>query len=258
LKILITNDDGIYAQGLWALVEEIRQLGEVLVVAPDREQSAVSTSLTLHQPVRVKEANAPIEGIKAYAVEGTPGDSVVLALGLLAKDIDLVLCGINNGSNLGNDVLLSGTVGAALQGYFYGLSAIAISVAVTEEARYDVAAKVAGLVVKKFQEGLLPQRFLLNINIPDSPASEIQGIELTRVGQRSYREDIRKGPDWKKGYYWITRETPQGDEEVGTDIWAVRRGRISITPLHSDLTSHQSPYLKELCLSLWQWLHNLT
>lgn len=252
LKILVTNDDAIHAPGLWALVQELKQVAELLVVAPDREQSAVGTSFTLHRPLQIKRKRPPIKGIETYAVNGTPTDSVVLALGLLAKDkVDMVFSGINKGSNLGNDVFISGTVGAALQGYFYGLPAIAISVKVIEEARFDVAAKLAGLLARMAQQGSLPRRFLWNINLPDLPLSGIRGIEITRLGHRSYREDIKEEG---RGYYRIVRENPEPDGEPGTDIQAVTEGIISITPLQSDLTATGSFPPEELCHSLFQKL----
>ena len=252
MKILLTNDDGIHAEGLWALAEEVARVREVVVVAPDREQSAVGTSVTLHHPLRVKKVHSPIPRIETYSVEGTPADSVILALNTLFKDkIDLVISGINEGSNLGNDVLISGTVGAALQGHFYGIPSFAISVGALGDVHYDVAAKVGALVAGVGAEGLLPKEILLNINLPNLPAREIQGIEITRLAGRSYLDNIKRGHDGKREYYWIVRGTPVWDEEEGTDILALRKGRISLTPLQLNLTyPSRLPALEGLCASL--------
>ncbi len=227
--ILLTNDDGIYAPGLWALAQALED-EEIIIVAPDREQSAVGTSITLHNPLRIKEIkNTPVPGIKTFSVEGTPADSVILAIRYLARDkIRLVISGINEGANLGNDVFISGTVGAALQGYFYNIPSIALSVGSYKNPRFDVASKFAKLMVR---ENLLPHGFLLNINFPNLPLDEIEGVEITRLGVRSYMDEIKKGHDGKREYYWIVRGEPVWDEIPGTDIWAVRRKRISITPL---------------------------
>ena len=148
MKILVTNDDGIYAKGLWVLAAELRKVAEVIVVAPDREQSATSSAITLHQPLRLTQVRTQMAGIKAYSIEGTPADSVILALGIL-DDIGIVFSGINEGINLGDDVLLSGTVGAALQGYLRGLPSIALSVVAEEDIHFEVAARFASLLADK-------------------------------------------------------------------------------------------------------------
>ena len=143
MRILVTNDDGIAAPGLWALVEELRSIAEVIVVAPDREQSGVGTSVTLHQPLRVRQVTPIVPGIETHVVEGTPADSVIIALRMVLRDrLDLVVAGINEGSNLGTDVLISGTVGAAFQGYFHGLSAIAVSVASFDNLHFGPACRI--------------------------------------------------------------------------------------------------------------------
>ena len=257
MKILITNDDGIYAEGLWTLVEELQQIGKVLVVAPDREQSGIGTAVSLHRPLRINKMTPLIAGIETYAVEGTPADSVILALRYIAKEkVDLVFSGINKGSNLGYDVLISGTVGAALQGYFYQLPSIAISTAHNGKAQFGAAARLARLLVERLQNETVLAHFLWNINLPDSPLEQIKGIEVTRLGQRSYGEEVkgRRRPGGQRSHYWITRETPYEEGEEGTDIWALRNGRISITPLQTDLTSSSSGYIEGLCQPLFQGL----
>jgi len=245
LKILITNDDGIAAPGLWALAEELKSVAEVVVVAPDREQSGVGTSVTLHQPLRVRTARPIVAGIETYAVEGTPADSVIMALRMLLDDkLDLVVAGINEGSNLGTDVLISGTVGAAFQAYFYGLPAIALSVASFDNLHFEAACRISSFLAQQLTAGNLPQRFLLNINLPNLPLDQIAGIEITQLGERSYTDAIKRGGvkaghDGKRNYYWIAHSEPVSREDKGTDVWALRQKKISITPLHNDLTSHE-------------------
>jgi 5'-nucleotidase len=239
LRILVTNDDGITARGLWALVRELRRVAEVVVVAPDRDQSGIGTAVTLHHPVRVSPVPPEATRVESYAVEGTPADTVILALKTLLKDkkIDMVFSGINEGSNLGNDVLISGTVSAALQGYFYGLPSVAISVAAIKRVRFDVAARFAALVAQQVAAGDMSQKFLFNINLPNLPLPKIHGVEVTRLGERSYMDNIKAGHDGKRKYYWIVRGKPDWIEVKGTDIWALGQNKISITPLHSDLSS---------------------
>jgi 5'-nucleotidase len=238
LRILVTNDDGIAARGLWALVRELRRIAEVVVVAPDRDQSGIGTAVTLHHPVRVSPMPPEVTRVEAYSVEGTPADTVILALKTLLKNsVDMVFSGINEGSNLGNDVLISGTVSAALQGYFYGLPSVAISVGSIKKVRFDVAAKFGALIAQQVAASNMPHKFLLNINLPNLPLDKIAGIEITRLGERSYMDNIKAGHDGKRKYYWIVRGKPDWKEVEGTDISALGKNRISITPLHSDLSS---------------------
>jgi len=251
LKILVTNDDGIAAAGLWALAEALQSVAEVVVVAPDREQSGVGTSVTLHQPLRVRPVRPIVAGIETYTVEGTPADSVIIALRMLMKDkLDLVMAGINEGSNLGTDVLISGTVGAAFQAYFNGLPAIALSVASFDNLHFEAASRLASLLAGQFADGKLPVRFLFNVNLPNLPVDQIKGVEITQLGERSYtdavkRGGVRAGHDGKRNYYWILHGEPESKEEKGTDVWALRQNKISITPLHNDLTSHEQLALLE-------------
>ena len=261
MKILVSNDDGIAATGLWALAEALQSAGEVVVVAPDREQSGVAASVTLHQPLRVRPVRPIVPGIETYAVEGTPADSIIIALRMLLKDkIDLVVAGINEGSNLGTDVLISGTVGAAFIAYFYGIPSIALSVASFDNLQFDAACRLAVTLARQLEDGKLPRKFLLNVNLPNLPVDRIKGIEITGLGERSYtdavkRGGVREGHDGKRNYYWIMHGEPESREEKGTDVWALRQNRISITPLHNDLTSHeQMTLLEEMRPSLLQGL----
>jgi len=169
--------------------------------------------------------------------------------------VDLVVSGINEGSNLGNDVLISGTVGAALQGYFYGIPSVAISVGAMGNVHYDVAARLGVLVAERVAAKSFLKDILLNINLPNLPVEEIQGIEITRLAGRSYLDNIKRGHDGKREYYWIVRGTPVWNEEVGTDIWALRKGCISLTPLQANLTCpSELPSLEGLCSPLFEKL----
>lgn len=249
MKILVTNDDGVRAPGLWALAEALKGVGEVVVVAPDREQSGVGTAVTLHQPLRMYPVDSPLAGISAYGVEGTPADSVILALRVpVVEGVGLVVSGINEGANLGDDILISGTVSAALQGYFHDIPSIAIAIADTEEFRFDAAARLAALLARKVAEEAPSERFLLNINLPNVAAEDIQGVELTHPGHRFYRDDIQEGHDGKREFYWITRGHPHWRNSQGSDIWAVNQGMVSVSPLMGDLHSQaRHGFLEGLC-----------
>ena len=167
MKILVTNDDGIFAEEMWTLVNELKDIAQVVVVAPDREQSAIGTAVSLHQPIRIKRAMAIAPGVETYAVEGTPADSVILALSKLIKGkVNLVISGINQGRNLGNDVLISGTVGAAIQGSLHGYPAFAISIEIADNLYLNNAARLAVLLAKKIDSQTLPVDIFLNINLP--------------------------------------------------------------------------------------------
>ena len=241
MKILVTNDDGIWSEGLWAVVDAMKDAGEVFVVAPDRDRSGVGGSLTLRTPLRATEVPSQVTegfgGIKAYAVEGTPGDSCVLALESLVGPVDLVVSGINSGSNLGEDVLISGTVGAAMQGYVRGYPSVAISVGSIKDTRYDVAAAFLRLLGVRMAEGETVPVSLINVNIPNLPADKIEDVQITRLGGRSYAESVSVREDGKYKNYTINRDRRvQRDPAEDTDIWAVQHNRISITPLYTRLT----------------------
>jgi 5'-nucleotidase len=239
LKILVTNDDGFLARGMWLLVKGLREVAEVVVVAPDREQSAVGSSVTLHHPLRARKVKSPYKDVDSYCVEGTPADCVILALGhLLDTKIDVVFSGINEGVNLGDDVLISGTVGAALQGYIKGIPSIALSVGALKDAHFDVAARLGVILAQKLRD--LPRDIFLNVNLPDLPIDQIKGIKVTRLGRRSYTDAIEPGHDGKREYYWIVHGTKDWQPEEGTDIAAFANDEISITPLYNDLTSPQA------------------
>jgi len=257
LKILVSNDDGVYADGLWALVKELREMAAVTVVAPDRDQSGSGTSVTLRHPLRMTEIKAPLDGVAAYSVEGSPADSVILALKLVLKDgVDLVVSGINEGPNLGDDAYISGTVGAALQGFFYGVPAIALSIAAFGSLQFDMGARLAKLMAKEIVDKGLPRRMLLNVNLPNLPRGELEGIEITRLGERKYADRIEPGHDGKRQYHWIMRGKSEWQSTSGTDIWALEQNRISVTPLFGNPDGSSRELLKSLAPELFQKLVN--
>ena len=255
MKILVSNDDGVYADGLWALVKELRDIATVTVVAPDRDQSGTGTSVTLRQPLRMLEIKSPLDGVAAYSVEGTPADSVILALKLVLKDgVDLVVSGINEGPNLGDDVFISGTVGAALQGYFYGIPAVAFSMAAFGSLHFEVGARLAKLMATEIVEKSLSRRLLLNVNLPNLPREKLEGIEVTRLGERKYADRIEPGYDGKRQYHWILRGKSEWQEATGTDIWALEQNKISITPLFGNPDGSSRELLKSLAPGLFRRL----
>ena len=230
--ILVTNDDGVHAPGLAALASALDELGDVYVVAPDREQSAVGHALTLHRPLRVATV-----GERRFSVNGTPSDCVNLAvLGLLPERPVLVAAGINHGSNLGDDVTYSGTVSAAMEGTLLGVPSMAVSQSDPETGTLDGAQAVATLVASRVLVEGLPGKTLLNINVPAGP---LAGIRMTRLGHRVYQEKVVRETD-PRGlpYYWIGAGPPVWSEDEASDIAAVHRGMASVTPLHLDLTHH--------------------
>ena len=260
MRILVTNDDGITADGLWKLVAELKKAGPVVVVAPAREQSACGTAVTLRQPLRVNSETPLIPGVEAYSVGGTPSDSVILALGRLAADrIDLVVSGINSGLNLGDDVFISGTVGAALQGYLHGLPALAISTEAVNNSHLEGAAKVAALLARMIDTGTLPRDIFLNVNLPDLPLEEITETRITRLANQSHGNTVAvRQEDGDQPYYRLLRQRITNNKDTNTDVAAIERGYISITPLHTHWFSQPSIGLSDrLCSSLMRELQTL-
>jgi 5'-nucleotidase len=243
MQIMVTNDDGINASGILALASALRELGDVTVVAPDRERSAAGHSLTLHSPLRVFELRPGF-----YAVDGTPTDCVNMGIhSLLPFRPDLVVSGINHGPNLGDDITYSGTVAAAMEATLMGIPAIAVSLATFGEgACFATAAAVAVRVARQVAANGLPADTFLNVNVPDCPAEGLQEPLITRQGKRSFVGKIvdKTDPRGKK-YYWIGSEEPDFNDEAGTDFHAVHRRHISITPLHLDLTNYDSMKILE-------------
>jgi len=238
MKIMVTNDDGIAAPGIKALADALQELGDVTVVAPDRERSAAGHSLTLHSPLRVFELRPGW-----YAVDGTPTDCVNMGIhSLLPSPPDLVVSGINHGGNMGDDITYSGTVAAAMEANLMGIPALAVSLATFgPTGHFPDAARVAVQVARKMISQGLPADTFLNLNIPNLPFSEIKAPLITRQGKRSFVGKIvdKTDPRGRK-YYWIGSEEPSFLDEEGTDFNAVGNGHASLTPLHLDLTNHRA------------------
>lgn len=236
--ILVTNDDGVRSPGLQVLAEHARALGDVYVVAPASEQSGVGHSLTLLHPMRINELEP-----RVIAVEGTPTDCVLLAYHrLLPEKPALVFSGINHGYNLGDDVTYSGTVSAAFEATLLGMPAIAVSTGRDgKKIHYDVAAKFAIKIARRALKEKLPADTLLNVNVPNLPAAKIKGVEVTRTGRCAYGDVIVEKKDPRgRAYFWIGTNDTQWDKAGGTDHEAIHNDRISITPIHLDLTNHSA------------------
>jgi len=235
--ILLCNDDGIRSDGVQQLARAVEPLGDVYVVAPDREQSAVSHSLTLHRPLRVEQI-AP----RQYAVDGTPTDCVNLAVsGLLPGRPGLVLSGINKGANLGDDITYSGTVSAAMEGTLLGIPSIALSLVAREHFAFDAAAEFAARLAAQVIAHPFPVETLLNVNVPAVPRERMRGYRITRQGKRRFSEALVEKIDPRgKKYYWIGGDELDFVDEPGTDFAAIQDGAVSITPIHLDLTHYPS------------------
>ncbi|WP_115004460.1 5'/3'-nucleotidase SurE [Xanthomonas campestris] len=240
MRVLVSNDDGVDAPGIQILAEALRRAGhEVMVVAPDRDRSGASNSLTLDVPIRTRRIDS-----QTCAVAGTPTDCVHLALtGMLDYDPDIVVSGINNSANLGDDVIYSGTVSAAMEGRFLGLPAVAVSLVTQnhEAHHFETAARAAVEIVARLKADPLPADTILNVNVPDLPWADVLGFEVTRLGNRHRSEPCVPQSDPRgRTVYWIGPAGPEQDAGAGTDFHAVRTGHISITPIHVDLTRYQA------------------
>ena len=240
MRVLVSNDDGVDAPGIQALAAGLRAAGhEVTVVAPDRDRSGASNSLTLDLPIRAKALDE-----RTISVAGTPTDCVHLALaGLLEQQPDIVVSGINNAANLGDDVIYSGTVAAAMEGRFLGLPAIAMSLVTRDHQgqHFETAARVAVELVARLLADPLPADTILNVNVPDRPWAEVAGFEVTRLGHRHRAEPCVPQTDPRgRQVWWIGPAGPEQDAGPGTDFDALRRGCVSITPIHVDLTRYQA------------------
>ena len=236
IEILVTNDDGIGADGIRALAKAMEMLGNVTIMAPDREQSATSHALTLHRPLRMRKISE-----REMSVDGTPTDAVLLGVhGFLKERPALVVSGINHGPNMGNDVLYSGTVAAASEGTFLGIPSIAISLATWDTADFGPAARVARTLVAQLLRLGLPARTCLNVNVPAIPYDQIKGVRVTRLGKRVYRDVIVEKTDPRgKLYYWIGGEEPTWENDDSSDFTAVENGYVSVTPLTFELTDYK-------------------
>ncbi|MDN5871802.1 MAG: 5'/3'-nucleotidase SurE, partial [Nitrococcus sp.] len=237
MRLLVSNDDGYQACGIIELAEALREVAEVTVVAPERDCSGASNSLTLDYPIRVARIAADV-----YRVDGTPTDCVHLAItGLLEQQPDMVISGVNAGANLGDDVLYSGTVAAAMEGRFLGLPAIAISLAGSSPTHYDTATRVARMLFERLRMDPLPADTILNVNVPDRPWPDLNGFEATRLGQRHQAEAVVRAEDPRgRPIYWIGPPGMEQDAGAGTDFHAINQGFVSITPIQVDLTRYQA------------------
>lgn len=237
INILLTNDDGVNAEGLHRLRDEVSTLGKVMIVAPERQQSGSSHALTLDNPLRMNWVDK-----NTIAVDGTPTDCVLLAMrGLLTEKPDILISGINHGPNMGDDVTYSGTVAAAFEGTLLGLPSIAISVCSWRECIFDSAARFAGRIARDVLDRGLPNGTLLNVNVPSLAPEDIKGVKVTKLGKRVYRDAVVKKEDPRgKAYYWIGGQPPIWCAGEETDFDATEQGMISVTPLHLDLTDYKS------------------
>ncbi|MEJ2501953.1 MAG: 5'/3'-nucleotidase SurE [Gemmatimonadota bacterium] len=236
MRILVTNDDGYLALGIRALGEAVEALGEVHVVAPDREQSATSHSLTMHHPLRVRS----VRGVQV--VDGTPTDCVVLALGdLLPGPPDIVLSGINHGPNMGDDVLYSGTVAGAMEATILGIPAVALSYTGRDPEDIEAWVPAVERLLRRITEReAFPDETLLNINLPAISPAECRGVRVTRLGRRAYENSLTRAHDPSgREYFWIGGGESRWWGEEDSDFKAVERGYVSVTPLHLDLTNHE-------------------
>ena len=233
--ILVTNDDGVHSSGLIALFKAMKELGETYIVAPDRERSAVGHSLTLHRPLKVEELRDHV-----YAVNGTPTDAVVLGVNkVLPRKPDIVVSGINRGSNLGDDITYSGTVSAAIEGTILNIPSFAVSMPGDKHFHFDTAAFFAGVVTRFIMDNNLPYDTFLNVNVPNQTKDLVRGVKFTRQGKRVYDDSIQEvfSPKGER-HYWIGGGVPYWELAEDTDISAVESGYVSVTPVYLDFTNY--------------------
>lgn len=237
MRILLSNDDGYQAPGIVCLAQALSRVAQVTVVAPDRNRSGASNSLTLENPIRATQVQADV-----ISVDGTPTDCVHLAItGLLEHEPDMVISGINAGSNMGDDVIYSGTVAAAMEGRFLGLPAVAVSLAGEKLIHYETAAQVVLKLVARLKNRPLPVDTILNVNVPDVPLEQVQGMDATRLGRRHKSEPVVKQTDPRgKPIYWVGPVGPEEDAGPGTDFFAIRNKTVSVTPIQVDLTRYDA------------------
>jgi 5'-nucleotidase len=240
MNFLLSNDDGIYAEGLYQLAASLTQLGKVTIVAPDTERSATGHAITMLYPLRVKEIKLPGLNIEAYAVDGTPADCVKLGIDLILKERpDFVFTGINRGANLGTDVLYSGTVSAAIEGCIMGVPSAAFSLVHGKEMDYTYAGQIAAKIVNLISDKGLTPKTLVNVNIPNIDSKQIKGMKVTKLGKRRYAKNYEKREDPRGGiYYWLAGEIVEEDMDDDIDMEPINNNYVSITPLQYDLTDN--------------------
>ncbi|MDD3052374.1 MAG: 5'/3'-nucleotidase SurE [Candidatus Cloacimonetes bacterium] len=237
MKILLTNDDGFDADGIKTLEQSLLEEGhEIVIVAPDSEKSAASHSLTLHQPIRIIQ-----RGVNRYSVTGTPADCIIMAFSVILKDsVDLVISGINQGQNMGEDVVYSGTVAAAVEAMWSDMKAIAISSASYNNPEYNTAAKCLIDLLKRDITSIINKSYVLNVNVPSVPFSEIKGTKITYCGHRKYTDFVTEQSDQKgRKIYWVGGKSIIVDDSPETDYWAVKNNFVSVTPLTPDYTNRK-------------------
>ncbi|MEE8208343.1 MAG: 5'/3'-nucleotidase SurE [Nitrosomonadaceae bacterium] len=235
MRILLSNDDGYFAPGLTSLVEALSSIADTVVVAPERDRSGSSNSLTLDRPLSLHKSHNGF-----YYVNGTPTDCVHLAVtGMLDKLPDMVISGINDGANMGDDTIYSGTVAAATEGFLLGIPSLALSLANVSDENFSTAARVATDIVQRFKQNKFHEPILLNINVPDIPYEHLQGIEVTRLGRRHKAEAVVKSQNPRgEIVYWVGAAGAVQDASEDTDFHAIELNRVSVTPLQIDLTQY--------------------
>jgi len=240
LRILLTNDDGIGAAGIAALWHELSKIAEVIVVAPDVERSATSQAITVDSPIRVDKYFFDNPRISGWRIGGTPADCVKIALeALMAQPPDIVVAGINHGPNLGTDVLYSGTVSAAIEGALHGIPAVAVSLDAGDKYDFQPAAEFASKLVQNMVNRSLPPNTLLNVNVPALPSGQIKGVAITKLGVRQYDNIFESRQDPRgRMYYWMGGNVMDTENDADSDIVAIKMSKISVTPIHFDLTNY--------------------
>ena len=241
MKILLTNDDGIYSEGIQILKKQLDNIAEVMVIAPDRERSTIGHAITLRKPLRIRKVK--INGnFWGFSLDGTPADCVIIGLLEIMKDEkpDLIVSGINRGPNMGDDIFYSGTVSAAVEGAMRNVPSLAVSIAGFEEFKFESAALFTSKIAANLIKNNLPSNLVLNINFPNINYEEIKGIEITRHGKRVYQDEVKTIHDPRgTTHYWLGGELPEGKIEPDTDFEAIYNNKVSITPLFLDLTNYQ-------------------
>lgn len=247
MRILLSNDDGYFAPGLACLAELLSEIAEIIVVAPERDRSGSSNSLTLDRPLSLHKSHNGF-----YYVNGTPTDCVHLAVtGMLDIMPDMVLSGVNHGANMGDDTIYSGTVAAATEGFLLGIPSLAVSLVSASNGNYITAARVAADMVRRFQKNGIQSPVLLNINVPDIDYRQLEGIEVTRLGRRHKAEPVIKSQSPRgESVYWVGAAGAAQDAGQGTDFYAIQHNRVSVTPLQIDLTRYDQMDL------ITSWLKN--
>lgn len=243
LKILLSNDDGINSPGIYHLANCLKEIGIVTLVAPESEKSASGLSITMHKPLRIKKVDIFDDSIDAWCINGTPSDCIKFAIdSLLDETPDIVISGINQGSNLGTDVLYSGTVSAAIEGAINKVPSIAVSLDTVQKCNFEPYAKIAAKLCKKLYENKIEKGLVMNINMPYIPINEIKGVKVTKLGTRRYKNCFIERLDPRgKSYFWLAGELDEKDiNNSNTDVGSINNNYISVTPISFDLTSYET------------------